>query len=42
VSAAKEQNKQVELFTAPLFSKQWFDNDDQYYSEEDGIPLFSF
>ena len=24
VSAAKEENKQVELFELPLFSKQWF------------------
>lgn len=38
VSAAKEQNKQVELFELPLFSKQWFDNDDK----QDDIPLFSF
>ena len=39
VSAAKEQNKQVELFELPLFSKQWFDRDDGI---QDDIPLFSF
>ena len=38
VSAAKEKNKQVELFELPLFSKQWFDNDQQ----QDDTPLFSF
>ena len=38
VAAAKEQNKQVELFELPLFSKQWFDNGDV----QDDIPLFSF
>lgn len=41
VSSAKEQNKQVELFEMPLFSKQWFDQDDCGSSEE-GIPLFTF
>lgn len=39
VAAAKEQNKQVELFELPLFSKQWFDTDK---SVQDDIPLFSF
>ena len=39
VAAAKEQNKQVELFELPLFSKQWFDTDE---SVQDDIPLFSF
>ena len=41
VSSAKEQNKQVELFEMPLFSKQWFDQDNCGSSEE-GIPLFTF
>lgn len=41
VSSAKEQNKQVELFEIPLFSKQWFDQDNCGSSEE-GIPLFTF
>ena len=40
VSAAKEKNKQVELFELPLFSQQWFDKDDS--SPQDDIPLFSF
>lgn len=40
VSAAKEQNKQVELFEMPLFSQQWFDKDEQ--DTGDDIPLFSF
>lgn len=39
VSAAKEKNKQVELFDLPLFSQQWFDQADQ---QQDDIPLFSF
>ena len=39
VSAAKEKNKQVELFELPLFSEQWFDTDDE---PRDDIPLFSF
>ena len=38
VSAAKEQNKQVELFELPLFSQQWFDNNQQ----QEDVPLFSF
>lgn len=40
VSSAKEQNKQVELFEMPLFSKQWFDQEDS--SSEEGIPIFTF
>lgn len=40
VSSAKEQNKQVELFEMPLFSKQWFE---EYSStSEDGMPIFTF
>ena len=38
VSAAKEQNKQVELFELPLFSSQWWDNTDQI----DDVPTFTF
>lgn len=38
VSAAKEQNKQVELFELPLFSRQWFADT----QPQDDIPLFSF
>lgn len=40
VSSAKEQNKQVELFEMPLFSKQWFEEDSSI--SEDGIPTFTF
>ena len=40
VSSAKEQNKQVELFEMPLFSKQWFEEDNSI--SEDGIPIFTF
>lgn len=40
VSSAKEQNKQVELFEMPLFSKQWFEEDNS--TGEDGIPIFTF
>lgn len=40
VAAAKEQNKQVELFELPLFSKQWFDT--EYTQLQDDIPVFSF
>ena len=40
VSAAKEQNKQVELFELPLFSKQWFDRGEE--QPQDDTPLFSF
>ena len=40
VSAAKEQNKQVELFELPLFSQQYWDS---FYNDiHDDIPLFSF
>lgn len=38
VKAAQEQNKQVELFDVPLFTKQYFDDE----PVEDDIPLFSF
>lgn len=40
VQSAKEQNKQVELFEMPLFSKQWFEEDSS--TSEDGIPIFTF
>lgn len=40
VSSAKEQNKQIELFEMPLFSKQWFEEDSS--TSEDGIPIFTF
>lgn len=40
VSSAKEQNKQVELFEMPLFSKQWFKEDNS--TSEDGMPIFTF
>ena len=40
VSSAKEQNKQVELFEMPLFSKQWFEEDSS--TSEDGMPIFTF
>lgn len=40
VSSAKEQNKQVELFDMPLFSKQWFEEDSS--TSEDGMPIFTF
>lgn len=40
VSSAKEQNKQVELFEMPLFSKQWFEGDSS--TSEDGMPIFTF
>lgn len=40
VSSAKEQNKQVELFEMPLFSKQWFEEDSS--TSEDGMPIFIF
>ena len=33
VSAAKEKNKQIELFELPLFSSQWFDRDDGIQQE---------
>lgn len=38
VAAAKEQNKQVELFDLPLFSKQWYESK----GTEDDTPLFTF
>ena len=37
VAAAKEKNKQVELFELPLFGEKWFDTD-----SKDDTPLFSF
>ena len=40
VQSAKEQNKQVELFEMPLFSKQWFEEDNS--TSGDGIPIFTF
>lgn len=40
VSSAKEQNKQVELFEMPLFSKQWFEEDSSISG--DGMPIFTF
>ena len=40
VSAAKEQNKQVELFEMPLFSNQYWAADNEYI--EDGISTFTF
>lgn len=40
VSSAKEQNKQVELFEMPLFSKQWFEEDSS--TSKDGMPIFTF
>lgn len=40
VQAAKEQNKQVDFFEAPLFSNQWFDDDD--VGQQDDIPTFTF
>ena len=39
VSAAKEKNKQVELFELPLFSQQWFNTDTDAHED---VPLFSF
>ena len=38
VRAAKEENKQVELFSMPLFGKQWFATD----ATENDQPLVSF
>ena len=40
VSAAKEENKQVELFELPLFSQRYWDAADN--DVKDDIPLFSF
>ena len=39
VSAAKEQNRQVELFELPLFSQRYWDADEVV---QDDIPVFSF
>ena len=39
VAAAKEHNKQVELFELPLFSERYWDDGEQ---SQDDIPLFSF
>ena len=39
VAAAKEQNKQVELFELPLFSQRYFDSDEDVHED---VPLFSF
>lgn len=39
VAAAKEQNKQVELFELPLFSERYWNDGEQ---SQDDIPLFSF
>ena len=39
VAAAKEQNKQVELFELPLFSQRYFDSDEDVHED---MPLFSF
>lgn len=39
VAAAKEQNKQVELFELPLFSQKYFESGND--GSED-VPLFSF
>lgn len=38
VAKSKEENKQVELFEMPLFSQQWW-NDEQ---QQDDIPVFTF
>ena len=38
VSAAKEQNKQVELFELPLFGQRYWDD----VQTQDDIPIFSF
>ena len=40
VAAAKEKNKQVELFELPLFSQRYWDADES--NTQDDIPLFSF
>ena len=40
VSAAKEQNRQVELFELPLFSQRYWDADNDVV--QDDIPVFSF
>lgn len=40
VSTAKEINKQVELFDMPLFSKQWFNSEQE--DVKDDTPIFTF
>ena len=40
VTAAKDKNKQVELFELPLFSSRYWDSENN--DVHDGIPLFSF
>ena len=40
VAAAKEKNKQVELFELPLFSQRYWDEDNN--GVQDDIPIFSF
>ena len=40
VSAAKEKNKQVELFELPLFGSKYWETEDQ--SMQSDIPLFTF
>ena len=42
VSAAKEENKQVELFELPLFSQKYYDSMDYNSNNEDNIPTFIF
>ena len=39
VAAAKEKNKQVELFELPLFGAKWFDAENNTHED---TPLFSF
>lgn len=39
VSAAKDKNKQVELFDLPLFSSQYWDDGP---TSDEGLPIFSF
>ena len=40
VSAAKEKNKQVELFELPLFGSRYWEQDDM--STQSDVPLFTF
>lgn len=40
ISAAKEQNKQVELFEMPLFSPQYYQDETDSFGDD--IPLFTF
>lgn len=42
VAAAKEENKQVELFELPLFSQKYYDSMDYNSNNEDNIPTFIF